>query len=117
MFKLQYFVNLSYVIRSKLTFVVFQFHPDKLRTNQDPGKRRTAAQAEEEHQNFVKINLAYSVLGKAESKREYDLGLSGLRDPVIYEDGKAAYGRSTRYYQPKDFNERAQHYGFHVDPK
>jgi len=93
-----------------------EFHPDKLRANQDPGKRRTAAQAEEEHQHFVKINLAYSVLGKAESKREYDLGLSGLRDPVIYEDGKAAYGRSTRYYQPKDFNERAQHYGFHVDP-
>ena len=71
-------------------------------------------EAEEDHANFVKINLAYSVLSKRESRVEYDLGLAGDRlDPASNYKGET----TTRYYKPANFEERANIYGYYQDPR
>ena len=71
-------------------------------------------EAEEDHANFVKINLAYSVLSKRESRVEYDLGLAGDRlDPASNYKGET----TTRYYKPASFEERANIYGYYQDPR
>lgn len=88
-------------------------HPDKLRIRAD-GRKRSALEAEEDHANFVKINLAYSVLSKRESRVEYDLGLAGDRlDPASNYKGET----TTRYYKPANFEERANIYGYYQDPR
>jgi len=99
-----------------------EFHPDKLRLSEDRKKLtklQRVRKAEDDHVHFVKINLAYSVLSKSQSKKEYDLGLAGTNDPLSYgPNGPQGKGSqtTTRYYQPKNFNDRAMHYGYHVDP-
>jgi len=95
-----------------------EFHPDKLRLTEDRKnltKLQKVRKAEDDHLHFVKINLAYSVLSKPQSKKEYDLGLAGLKDPVTT-GPSGPKGSSTRYYQPRTFDERAMHYGYKVDP-
>ena len=96
--------------------IVQNFHlqyPDKLRIRAD-GRKRSALEAEEDHANFVKINLAYSVLSKRESRVEYDLGLAGDRlDPASNYKGET----TTRYYKPANFEERANIYGYYQDPR
>jgi len=100
-----------------------EFHPDKLRLSEDRKnmtKLQRVRKAEEDHVHFVKINLAYSVLSKPQSRREYDLGLAGKQDPLSYDYGpKGADGKqqtTTRYYQARTFDERAMHYGYRANP-
>ena len=81
---------------------LLQLHPDK------PGLA-------DNHERFVKINEAYSILSKPESKKVYDLGLSGPADEPT---ASSHPGRRSVRYEQRDFAGRARGFGFRPqDPK
>ena len=81
-----------------------EYHPDK---NQNVTKQ----DKELIHSQFVKINEAYSVLGKESERRHYDAQIFLRVEPEQSDRGEKTNKKSRRS-EAMTFEERAKAYGF-----
>ena len=110
--------------RQPTLYDILRIHPDatqaeikeaylKLSKEYHPDKNQNVTKQDKEliHSQFVKINEAYSVLGKESERRHYDAQIFLRVEPEQSDRGEKANKKSRRS-EAMTFEERAKAYGF-----
>ena len=113
----------NYQWKQQTYYDVLGVHPDasqaeikqaylKLSKELHPDKNQTADKFDREliHEQYVKVNEAYSVLGKEKERKQYDYKMCLKSDPDQW-DPKSTEPKIFRT-QAMSFEERAKHMGF-----
>ena len=110
--------------RQPTLYDILRIHPDstqaeikeaylKLSKEYHPDKNQNVTKQDKEliHSQYVKINEAYSVLGKESERRHYDAQIFLRVEPQQSERGEKTNKKSGRS-EAMTFEERAKAYGF-----